>query len=295
MNDEMNELIRTQRWMQAVITHPAGIQAGVASESARQNIDVTLGEVERIVSRSQALTGAERLMIYSQSFHARLLECFRAEFPCLLHALGDGLFSHFAIEYLQHYPPQSYTLRSLAENFPKFLEETRPGAGALPEEREVWPDFIIDLARLERAFIETYDGPGVEGQAIMNASQALSISSERLHQMRLVAVPCLRLSAFRYPVLTYFNAVREKKGPVWPAPSDTFLAINRINYVVRLVELSSAQYSLLKGLVAGLPISRALTLAADDDGHDPEMLALQLRTWLRDWFQGGFFIRSYES
>ena len=295
MNDEMNELIRTQRWMQAVITHPAGIRAGVASESARQNIDVTLGDVERIISRSQALTGAERLMIYSESFHARLLECFRTEFPCLLHALGNDLFSHFVIEYLQHYPPRSYTLHNLAKNFPRFLEETRPGAGASPGEREVWPDFIIDLATLERAFIETYDGPGVEGQAIMNAGQALSISSDRLHQVRLVAVPCLRLSAFRYPVLTYFNAVREKKGPVLPAPSNTFLAINRMNYMVRFVELSSIQYSLLRGLVAGLPISRALTRAADDDGHDPELLASKLRTWLRDWLQSGFFIRTYES
>ena len=290
MNDEPDDLIRIQRWMQAVITHPSGVRAGIASDAARQGIDTRFEDVEKIVSRSRALTGAEALMIYGRSYHARLLECFRAEFPCVLHALGDGLFTDFVIEYLKNYPPRSYTLHDLAKNFPRFLAETRPDASAPLAERETWPDFIIDLATLERTFIEVFDGPGSEGQLLASAGQIRGLDDERFAQLRLAAVPCLRLLAFRYPVLAYFNAVREKKEPEMPAPSDAFLAVNRMSYRIHFSPLSSAQYRVLASMMAGLSIAEALTNAADVTGHDRDWLAARMRTWLRDWVDGGFFL-----
>lgn len=287
MNDKPDDLIRIQRWMQAVITHPSGIRAGIASEAARQDFDTAFEDVEKIVSRSKALTGAEALMIYSRSYHARLLECFRAEFPCVLHALGNELFTDFVIEYLKYYPPRSYTLRDLAKNFPQFLAETRPDAATPFGERETWPDFIIDLATLERTFIEVFDGPGSEGQLLARARQITALDGERFGQLRLAAVPCLRLLAFRYPVLDYFNAVREKKEPEMPAPSDTFLAANRMSYRIHFSTLSSAQYDVLAAMMAGLSVAETLSRAADVTGYD----TARMRTWLRDWVDGGFFLQ----
>ncbi len=291
MNDNPTELIRIQGWMQTVITHPSGIRAGIASEAARQDFDTAFEDIEKIVSRSKALTGAERLMIYSRSYHARLLECFRAEFPCVLHALGNELFTDFAIEYLKCYPPRSYTLHDLAKNFPQFLAETRPDASAPLAERETWPDFIIDLAILERAFIEVFDGPGSEGQLLARAGQITALDDERFTQLRLAAVPCLRLLAFRYPVLAYFNEVREKKEPDMPAPSDTFLAVNRMNYRIHFSTLTSEQYRVLASIVSGLPVAEALTSASEVTGYDHNWLAARMRTWLRDWVDGGFFLQ----
>ena len=286
MNDNPYESIRMQHWMQAVITHPSGIRSGIASRVAQQVFNTAFEDIEKIVSRSKALTGAERLMIYGRSYHARLLECFRAEFPCVLHALGNELFTDFVIEYLKNYPPRSYTLHDLAKNFPQFLEETRPDASG-----ETWPNFIIDLATLERAFIEVFDGPGSEGQLLATAGQIKALDDERFARLRLAAVPCLRLLAFRYPVVAYFNEVREKKEPVMPAPSDTFLAVNRTNYRIHFSNLSSAQYRVLASLMADLSVAEALSLAADVTGYDHKWLAARMRTWLRDWVDGGFFLR----
>src|SRR5262252_23975 len=113
MNDVANsaELQKALAWMQAVITDPGGIAAGVASDEARQQIDVRFEELERMVEPSRALTVAQRLAIYSRAYHVRLVEAFRAEFPCVLQALGSELFSDFVTEYLRRYPPSSYTLR----------------------------------------------------------------------------------------------------------------------------------------------------------------------------------------
>ena len=283
MNDKSVEAARLQGWMQAVITHPSGIRAGIASDAARQEIDTSFDDIEKIVSPSKALTAAERLTIYSRSYHARLLECFRAEFPCLLHALGKELFDDFVIEYLKQYPPQSYTLHDVGKSFPRFLAETRP-------EGETWPDFIIDLATLERTFIEVFDGPGGEGQSLASARTILELDDERLGQLRLTPVPCLRLLAFRYPVLSYFDAVRAKKEPCLPAPSDTFLAASRTDYRIHFSPLSASQHAVLAYLVAGLSVAGALTRAAERIATDRNQLAASARAWLRDWVDGGFFL-----
>lgn len=283
MNDKPIDVARIQAWMQAVITHPSGIRAGIVSDAARQEIDTPFEDIEKIVSPSKALTGAERLMIYSRSYHARLLECFRAEFPCLLHALGKAVFDDFVIEYLKQYPPESYTLHDVGKGFPRFLAETRP-------EGDTWPDFIIDLARLERAFIEVFDGPGSEGQRLASAGQISELDDERFEQLRLAPVACLRLMAFRYPVLSYFNGVRENKEPCLPEPSDTFLAVNRNDYRIHFSPLSCLQHAVLESLVAGLGVGDALTRAAERAASDRKQLAARVRGWLRDWVDGGFFL-----
>lgn len=287
-----------QRWMQAVITHPGGIGAGVSSEAARQTIDVGFEELETIVTRSESLTGAERLAIYSRGYHARLIECFRAEFPCLLHALGDDLFNQFVIEYLLHYPPRSYTLNRLAESFPRFLAESRPDAEAPRDERESWPDFIIDLATFERAFFETFNGPGVEdrvqdsdkAQPRLSSNQVLNIPDERFSEMGVEPSPCLRLLAFHYPVGDYFLAARRQQNPDLPAPAETFIAMTRQNYVVRFFNLTAMQYELLRALMDSLSISQALSLAAEMSGQDIASVSTKARGWLREWVDASLLV-----
>lgn len=289
MKDAPNEFEQIQHWMQTVITHPGGIGAGVSSAGARQSIDVAFDELEKVVTRSLSLTGAERLAIYGRSYYARLLECFKAEYPCLLHALGEELFNRFVFEYLQHYPPRSYTLNRLAEDFPRFLAETRPQTSAARTELESWPDFIIDLATFERAFSETFNGHGVEGQRLLNPEQVLSIPASRFPLIRLASVPCLRLLTFRYPVAAYFLAVRKEQQPDLPAPADAFVAMTRQNYMVRFFDLSPVQYELLRALLADISFSEAVVRVAGLSNQQSASLFAKARAWLRDWAAAGFF------
>src|SRR5262245_51456491 len=117
------DLRRALEWMQAVITNPAGIAGGVSSDEARRQIDISFEELEEIVPRSRALSAAQRLAIYNRAYRVRLIEALHAEFPCVLQALGNEIFSDFVAEYLRRYPPSSYTLRDLGTDFPAFLEQ----------------------------------------------------------------------------------------------------------------------------------------------------------------------------
>ncbi len=119
---------KVQRWMQAVIMHPEGVEAGLDSSTARDHINVPPEQVEDVISRSKALSSVERLSIYANAYYARLLECLGEEFPVLKQTLGEETFETFAFAYLQTYPSQSYTLNQLGANFAAFLIETRPNA-----------------------------------------------------------------------------------------------------------------------------------------------------------------------
>jgi hypothetical protein len=281
----MHDLRDLQRWMQAVLMHPGGAEAGAASEAARQAIDVPPEQAERVVTRSRALSGLERLAIYNRAYYARLLECLRESYPVLFRALGEEAFDGFALDYLQKYPSRSYTLNDLGANFPRYLRESRPADEPGPG----WPDFVIDLAALEWTYNEIFDGPGVEGRRLLRPDRLRAIPPERWPEARLVAVPCLRLMELRYPVHLYYTAVRRRKEPEFSEPAETFLAITRRRYVIRRLELSRPQFVLVGALRRGQSVGEAIGLAIEGMGDNVEGLAADLHGWFREWTAEGFF------
>ncbi len=287
------KLDRVQRWLQTVITNPAGVNAGADSAEALCLIDAGARGLERVVTRSKSMTAAERVAIYANAYYARLFECLGDVYPVLKRALGDDIFHGFALGYLQKQPSRSYTLNELGRHFPRFLRETRP---AVADDRDAavrnWPDFLIDLAALEWTIYEVFDGPGVEREPILTTDDVLDIPPERWPKARLRLVPCLRLLAGRFPVNDYYTAARRAKTkrrlPI-PAPRDSFVAITRRDFRVRRYPLSWAQFQLLSALAAGKTVSRAIAAAASDPECNLDTLATDLKIWFRDWTVAGFF------
>ena len=296
MSTPPHKLEELQRWMQAVITHPDGIRAGIASEESRSEIDVDEANVTDVITRSRDCTAAERLEVYGNAYFGRLLECMRDLFPAMVFALEEDLFDQFAVGYLQRYPSQSYTLANLADRFVEYLNET--SREWLSEEDESgedgartdWPDFIIDLARLEWTIDRVFDGPGVEKEEVLRAETLQDVSPARWPEVRLVPVCCLRLLAFRYPVNDFYTAFRRGDEPALSEPADTFVAITRRDYVVRRIELSRAQYELLSVLVKGRSLGEAVAQAAIEI-DDVDTLTASLRNWFHIWSAEQLFQR----
>ena len=278
-----------QRWMLAVITHPAGVAAGAATGEGR------LAALDEAILPSLRQTAAERMAVYSSAYFARLLEVLRELFPCLRHAVGDELFDTFAVEYLQAHPPASYTLHRLADRFADFLETTRPADdGSLA--------FVVDLARLEHAIDQVFDGPGPEtGSGVFGGAKSTILvdstppktpdplaTAVATGQAPLALVPGLRLLAFRFPVSTYFTAWKAGRQPAWPAASEQFVALLRRDYIVRRHELSPVQFQLLGRLAAGQSLDDSLAaLAAHASSIDD--LARDVQQWFTHWSASGFF------
>ncbi len=222
-----------QRWFQAVVTHPAGVAAGVGSPAAQELVRLDRGALEELVRGSSRLTAEERLSIYANAFYARLLECLGDSFPVVKRVLGAEVFDGFAFDYLQSYPSRSYTLDRLAESFPRFLAETRPDAppadgtaaapGAADAPAPGFADFLIDLATLELAIAQVFDGPGSEGEPLLSAGGLPT--ADRFAAARLLPVPCLRLLRFSHPVNAFYTAMRALPAPeAAPAAASTLPA-----------------------------------------------------------------------
>jgi hypothetical protein len=285
-------LNQIQRWLQAVMTHPAGVAAGIESEEARQNIDVTGDALESVILPSRRQTSLERLAVYGNAYYLRLIDCLREFFPCLVDALGRETFDEFAVGYLQRYPSESYTLHRLADRFVQFLEETRPAHDAQ------WAGFVVDLARLELAIEHVFDAPGPEPDPWPEPAAAGStpaavplaaLAADRLApETRLVAAPGLTLLAFTWPVSSYYTAWKQGRQSPWPQPQPQFVALLRRDYIVRRHELSPAQHELLSRLAAGMPVGEAIA-AASAAQPEAQLSPEELRQWFFQWAERGFF------
>ncbi|HEV7785940.1 MAG TPA: DNA-binding domain-containing protein [Thermoanaerobaculia bacterium] len=295
MSESSRTLGTVQQWFQAVVTHPDGVEGGVASEEAQALIRLPRGELEAVICRSRNLTAAERIGIYANAYYSRLLECVGDCFPMLRAALGEDVFNGFAFDYLQRYPSRSYTLDHLGETFPRFLDETRPGPedGGPPPGEVGWPDFLIDLASLEWVLAKVFDGPGTEGQTLLTPEALNAFPAGRFAEARLIPVPCLRLLVTRFPVNAYFTAVRKAEDngeevPI-PDPAPEYTAITRREFIVRRYSISQPQHALLTALQSGATVAEALAAAAAVSDLDDDALAAELRSWFRLFTAEGFF------
>jgi hypothetical protein len=283
------DLARVQRWLQAVITHPAGVEQGISSAQAREQIDVAADNLESVIERSRNLTSAERLEIYASAYYSRLIECLGSEFPAMRHALGQETFDSFAFDYLQAYPSRSYTLSDLSADFPRFLADTRPvdedDTGGSPS----WPDFLIDLARLERIYSEVFDAPGPENLPTLSLADLSAIPADGWTSSRLIPAAGLRLVTLHFPVHEYISAARRGEDPAPPAPSPTWLVVTRREYIVRRHSVSAPEFAVLESLIAGQTIGEAIVTALEQATLDVGALENTLHQWFASWASGGFF------
>jgi len=281
-------LAQVQRWMQSILMHPGGVSEGVEAPAARREIDITLDRLPEVILPSQALSSANRLEIYVNAYHARLMECLDEEFAVTRFAVGEELFGALSFGYLQHYPSQSYTLCELGRRFPAFLAESRLHARETPEEvGETWPEFIVELATLERALYEVYDGPGTEAAGSLDPARLAALDPEAWQSIRLTPAPCLRLLALGHDVSGYWGDRKDELAPVVPVSERHWLAICRRNFVVERFELDEPQYVLLEALSRGETLPVAIE-AASTIAPVAELEA-SLGSWFAGWMAGGFF------
>lgn len=278
----LSDLERVQRWMLSVITHPDGIDEGADAEEARRWIDAGAGQLESVVTRSRKLSASERLAVYGNAYYARLLDCLGEVFPILMRTLGEETFQGFAFGYLQSYPSKSYTLNHLGRRFPGYLRETRPRGGDGAE----WADFLIDLAELEWAIYEIFDGPGLEKEEPMTLPDFASIPQDDWLSLRFRTAPCLRLLEFSYPVNSHYTAVRgsdDEMHLAFPARKTSFLALSRRDFIVRRYPLNEAQFLLLQSFSDGESLGEALDRLLRLGAASPESLERDLVRWFHDW------------
>ena len=84
----------------------------------------------------------------------------------------------------------------LGQHFPQFLRETRPETVEVPD----WPDFLIDLATVERIYAEVFDSRGPETADPIKLHNLLVFTSSNVSQVIVKPFPCVRVAKLHFPV-----------------------------------------------------------------------------------------------
>lgn len=258
-----------QVWMQSILVHP--IDHDGDHPGARLPAPYHEGTIEALVRPSKRMSARQRLGLYQRSYLLRLRGCMEGQFPALQATLGEALFGDFATAYVQAHPSTSYTLADLGRHFADHLDATRPdrdGPG-----RESWPDFLIELARLEFTIAQVFD---------------VVVEDEGMADRRAIRpAPTLRLLRHMFPTLRYYRTVlRSPEPPPLPSPGASYAVVVRVAGRIGVFDVDALQFELLSALQDGETFEEALGRVSRDD----EALERAGRMWKERWMEDGVLV-----
>lgn len=248
------------------------------------------------IKPNDRLESFERLEIYNRQYWFRVIGAVTEDYPGLQAVLGDKLFNRLVLEYLKENPSTSFTLRNLGSKLPQWLE-------GHPEFAPNRHDLILDVARLEWAYVEAFDGASVPA---LLSSDFGSLGDESI----LFLQPHLQLLSLRYPVDELIlavhretspsdmmsNAVSErKKSHKIRLPrmrrSSVFLAVHRYENSVYYRRIDRAAFRLFAALQRGIALGMALEEAFVESVLSAEDQAANIQQYFAHASELGWFCK----
>ena len=150
-----------------------------------------------------------RFNVYRNNVVAGLTSTLKDAFPAVARIVGDEFFAAMARTYATSHPPSSPIMLDYGVGFPAFIGRFEPAMQSLP--------YLHDVARLERAWLETYHA--AEAQA-MPIETLAGFSAEALMRGRATLHPSLRVVCSEFPVLTLWQTNIPGGVPTWVELND---------------------------------------------------------------------------
>jgi hypothetical protein len=249
------------------------------------------------VKPNDRLTSLERLEIYNRQYWFRVIDSMYEDFAGLCAVLGKRSFDRLVRAYVAECPSQTFTLRNLGSQLDDWLRRNPAYAGPKLA-------MALDMARLEWAHIEAYDG---ESWQTLGPEDLLELGPD----LRIALQPYIRLLSLQYPVddlRIQVNAVSEEHDAASNAVLKSkerivvrrftrlkseriFLAVHRLDFSVYYRRLSAEEFRLLAALRDGQSIGTAVEASLEDSLLPLDELRGRLEMWFRTWAELGWLCR----
>jgi hypothetical protein len=291
MNSLSMSLAQLQREMARAVMMPLTADEDMRAESpdGRPMAQVAAS----FIAPNSRLNSFERLEIYNRQYWYRVLGALAEDFPALRSVIGARAFEAMSVAYLSEHPSRSFSLRNLGSHLAEWLKKNPHFSGRRAHLAE-------DVARIEWAFVEAFDGAEREPLTLEQISTLDGGS-------RLSLQPHLRLVALDFPIddlvldlhkgekrQTSEAGVRhedEEDAPAKLPPlrrKATWLAAHRVDFSVYYLRLKRGEFVTLAALEAGAPLGQAI-----EDGiissRVPSARRPQLvRQWFTSWSELGW-------
>jgi hypothetical protein len=217
------------------------------------------------VVRDDGVSQRRRLEVYANAYRIRIVEAIAAEFPKVAAALGPARHAELCRRHLAAHPTSRPSLRDAAQHLARFLD----GGGLLDA-----PSWLADLARLERARTEAFDG--AEARALVRDDLA-SFPPEEIAFLQLPLVPTAQLVTLHSISDEVWTAL-ENERPIPDEPAAPVaprgVLVWRRQVTVYHRTLASDEAEVLRALGRGATFGEACELLVDHE--EPAQRALQI-------------------
>jgi hypothetical protein len=240
------------------------------------------------------LSSFERLEIYNRQYWFRVIDAVSEDFPALRAVLGQEKFDLLVLAYLRENPSTSFTLRNLGARLPAWLASYPALAG--PQHA-----LAVDVARLEWAYIEAFDGAslvplGWEDFARLGRDSTLRLQPHLQLLDLQYAVDDVVLAVHKVtPAIDIVsNAVSERrKASEVTLPevsrSTAYLAVHRFEDSVYYRRIEREEFLLLADLRDGDSIATAIERAFEGSKLAPDLQAARIQDYFAHASELGWF------
>ena len=246
------------------------------------------------IKPNRRMSSAERLEIYSRSYWFRILDSLYEDFPGLRAVTGESPFGRLSRAYLAEFPSRSFTLRDLGSRLPEWLK-CNPRHAGKPQ------TLAIDMARLEWAHIEAFDGAA---EKALGPEDLLELGPDFRARLQ----PYIRLLDLTYPVddlrirvnagdderaATSNASMKQKRGrapgrAIRLLPERIFIGVHRLDDIVYYRRLVEEEYLLLDAVSRETPIGLAIEGAFKRSSISEEKQQMLLEEWFANWARLGW-------
>lgn len=220
--------------------------------------------------REDGVDPARRLRVYAHAYWTRIAGALAADFPKLRAVLGAEGLDALVIPYLRAHPTRHPSLREAGLHLARFLDERGQTAHA-------------DLARLERARAEVFDGPDAVGpRAARSRDELAALPPEEFPRLPLRLVPASALVELSTNADDVWDAIEGERPPPPPAPGPRAVLVWRRELTVIHRTLEADEAAALRRVQGGATFGEVCEVLAEvSPGADvvARAIALLLR-WL---------------
>jgi Putative DNA-binding domain len=228
--------------------------------------------LETLLNGGLALSPDQRVDIYANAFFFRLLDCFAEDYSATLAVVGIDEFTAIVKEYPLVYPPTEPSIFYADYCLPDFL--------AAHCSAESWP-FIADLARLERAILDSF----IAADTLPFGVDSLSaLPSNEWLGLRLQTHPTVAIVHGEWCVAAILRSIED--GQEWqiPAHEQMRTLVWRQNSQVHYRDLELAERQALVALSESTSFSSICEMlaAVTEESDQVALIGRLLARWLAD-------------
>lgn len=205
--------------------------------------------------------------VYARMYASRLYDTLADDYPKLRVALGDERFGEVVAQYLRAHPPSSFTLRDTGVALESFLRGS-----------DVAPGWAADLAALERARVEVFDGR----DATPLAQDEVAALGDELPGLALAWVPSSVVVPLAWTVDDLWSAIEDGTDTVEPVAEPRVVLVWRRDVAVLHRTLEADEAQLAPQLASGARFSEICSVLGELHGDEASARAVEL---LLRWLQ----------